>query len=131
MFVDARTLPADERLEFDLCIVGAGAAGITLAHALAGTSRRIALVESGGLSFAPETQALQAGESVGLPYHVGESRLRFFGGSTNHWAGACRPLDAIDFTERTWLPESGWPFPRAAIEPFYQRARGICDLPSL
>ncbi|MFO1059941.1 MAG: GMC family oxidoreductase [Dongiaceae bacterium] len=129
MLVDARTLPDGERLAFDLCIIGAGAAGITLAQALAGGGQRIALVESGGLDFDPAVQELYAGESVGLRYRLAETRLRYFGGSTNHWSGLCRPLDPLDFAERPWVPHSGWPFARGALEPFYERARPICELP--
>jgi choline dehydrogenase-like flavoprotein len=131
MFVDAQTLPADEKLAFDLCIVGAGAAGITLARSLAGPGRRVALVESGGLTFDQAIQDLNIGESVGLPYAIADSRLRYFGGTTNHWAGSCRPLDEIDFTERDWVPNSGWPFPRTVLEPFYRRARPICEVPPM
>ena len=91
MFVDARSLPAEEQLDADLCIVGAGAAGIVLAATLAGVGRRIILVESGDLAPDPATQDLYRGLSVGLPYAIVASRLRYFGGTTNHWGGWCRP----------------------------------------
>jgi choline dehydrogenase-like flavoprotein len=128
MFVDARSLPADERLDADLCIVGAGAAGIVLAATLAGVGRRIILVESGDLTPDPATQDLYQGRSVGLPYSIIASRLRYFGGTTNHWQGACRALDAPDLAAREWVPHSGWPFPHAVLDPYYQRARPLCDL---
>jgi len=128
MFVDARSLPADERLDADLCIVGAGAAGIVLALTLAGAGRHIILVESGDLTPDPATQDLYRGQSVGLPYALGASRLRYFGGTTNHWQGACRALDAPDLAVRDWVPHSGWPFPRSVLDPYYERARPLCDL---
>ena len=87
MLVDARTLPAGENLEADICIAGAGPAGIALATALAETGRRVVLAESGGLEFDPATQALYDGELVGLGYRLNASRLRYFGGAANHWAG--------------------------------------------
>ena len=49
------------------------------------------------------------------------------GGSSNHWGGFCRPLDEIDFQTRDWLAHSGWPFPRAMIEPYFQRAQALCE----
>src|SRR5258706_9271533 len=128
MFVDARSLPAEERLDADLCIVGAGAAGIVLALTLAAAGRRIILVESGDYTPDPATQDLYHGQSVGLPYALAASRLRYFGGTTNHWQGACRPLDAPDLAVRDWVPQSGWPFPRSVLDPYYQRARPLCDL---
>lgn len=110
MFVDSRTLPADTRLQADVCIVGAGAAGITLARELAGASRRVLLLESGGFTADLNTQALYQGRNTGLTYFpLTVCRLRHFGGSTNHWEGECRPSDAIDFEAREGIPMSGWP----------------------
>ena len=51
MLIDGRTLPDGERLETDLCIIGAGAAGISLALAFADRDVRVCLVESGGFEF--------------------------------------------------------------------------------
>src|SRR5437763_14685644 len=104
MFVDARALPANETLEADLCIVGAGPAGIALASGRSGMGLRIVLAESGGLEFGRATQALYDGDSVGLSYRINGSRLRYFGGAGNHWAGNCRPLNASNFAARAWVP---------------------------
>ena len=54
-------------------------------------------------------------------------RLRFLGGSTNHWGGWCRPLDEIDFESRDWVPHSGWPFAREEIEPYFARAQALVE----
>lgn len=129
MFVDSRTLPVAEPIETDICIVGAGAAGITLALELAGTGQRIALVESGGFEAEPRTQDLYQGESVGLDYRLSDTRSRYFGGTTNLWGGACRPFDEFDFVRRDWIADSGWPFPRATLLPYYERARPCLELP--
>ena len=32
--------------------------------------------------------------------------VRYFGGTTNHWSGYCRPLDPIDFSVRDWIANS-------------------------
>jgi choline dehydrogenase-like flavoprotein len=126
VFIDARTLPGNQKLEADLCIVGAGPAGVVLAIALAGEGRRIALVESGGYEADAMTQALNEGESIGLSYRISESRLRYLGGSGNHWAGNCRPLSARNFAERDWIPHSGWPFGLSELNPYYVKARRLC-----
>jgi choline dehydrogenase-like flavoprotein len=126
---DARELDDGHVLECDLCIVGAGAAGITIAHALADSRIEICLLESGGFDFEEPIQELYEGTNVGLPYFdLDICRLRMFGGSTNHWAGRCRPLDEIDFEERPWVPLSGWPLTRAELEPHYRAAQEICQL---
>ena len=68
MFADARSVPRDTRLETDVCIIGAGAAGITLAREFSGSPFRVTVLESGGFEYETETQALYEGPSVGLPY---------------------------------------------------------------
>src|SRR4051794_20755575 len=116
MLRDARELDDGHVLECDLGIIGAGAVGITVARALAGGNARVYLFESGGLEFEQATQDLYKGTNVGLPYFdLDVCRLRFLGGSTNHWGGRCRPLDELDFEARPWVPLSGWPFGRAEL----------------
>jgi choline dehydrogenase-like flavoprotein len=132
MLIDGRTLPPDQVLETDLCIIGAGAAGITLALAFAGRHDvRVCLVESGGFDFAAEVQDLYRGETVGAPYETYETRLRYFGGSTNHWGGYCRPLEELDFESRPWIPYSGWPIGRADLTSYYQAAGKLCQIGAL
>jgi len=130
MFVDGRSIEDGSALTTDVAIIGAGAAGITLARALSGTQLDVTLIESGGLDFDPETQALYEGETTGLSYPLDSSRLRYFGGSTNHWGGWCRPFDAIDFEQRDWVPNSGWPMTRTDLDPFYLRAIEVCQIRS-
>ena len=114
MLRDARELDDAGTIECDLCIIGGGAAGITIARSFAGGTLKVCLLESGGLEYEAEIQALYQGQNVGLPYFdLDVCRLRFFGGSTNHWAGRCRPLDELDFAPRPWVPLSGWPIDKA------------------
>lgn len=129
MFTDARSVSKQTVINTDICIIGAGAAGITLARELIGQPFRVCLLESGGLEYDAETQSLYKGQNAGLPYYPLEAaRLRFFGGTTNHWNGACRPLDAIDFETRAWVPHSGWPFARSHLWPFYERAQTVLQI---
>ena len=130
VFHDARQLDDGAEIAADICIVGAGAAGITLAYELRDTTRDVLLVESGGPE-APdsETQSLYEGHVVGTPYFpLDICRLRFFGGTTNHWSGHCRPLDPIDFEKRAWVPYSGWPIGPADLADAYNRAQALCEL---
>jgi choline dehydrogenase-like flavoprotein len=123
MFVDARTLPQKFVIDADVCIVGAGAAGITLARDLSGGNRRIALLESGNFDFDADTQKLYAGEVVGQAYTpLDRDRLRYLGGTTNHWEGSCREFDAWDLAD--------WPFGVEELAPFYRQAHDVCQLSS-
>lgn len=130
-FIDTRKIDNGTRIETDLCIIGSGAAGITLAREFAGSQTRIALLETGGLNFEADTQQLGTIQVVGRPYPVEQCRLRYFGGTTNHWGGHCSRLEAIDFEERDWIPDSGWPFGRDYMMPFYERAHHVIELGSL
>ena len=112
-----------------ICIVGAGAAGISLALQLADYGIDVVLLESGGLQYSDADQDLYEGENVGLDYYSLEtSRQRFFGGTTNHWGGWTRPLDDLDFSPRDWIPNSGWPINEDDLAPYYEAAAGILDL---
>lgn len=132
MISDARELPENEELECDLCIVGGGPAGITLAREMIGSPLRVILLESGDLGYEDDTQSLYQGESVGLKVTpMDRTRLRILGGSSNHWAGNCMQLSDFDFEKKDWMPFSGWPIRRAELDPFYERARSYVELPDV
>jgi choline dehydrogenase-like flavoprotein len=129
MFIDGRSLPAGETLDADIAIVGAGAAGITLARALSGSGLKIALIESGGLEWSQAAQDLAAGELGEQTYGALDAvRLRQFGGTTGHWGGWCRELDPIDFEPRAHVPLSGWPIRKTDIAGYYAKAQPILQL---
>lgn len=131
MFTDARSVATGTTVATDVCIIGAGAAGITLGREFAGGSTRVAILESGGLEYESETQALYQGEVSGLPYFpLDTPRLRFFGGTTNHWAGVCRPFDHVDYASNDWIPRSGWAVGKAEMDPYVARAQELVGLTS-
>jgi choline dehydrogenase-like flavoprotein len=129
MLLDARDLPAGRPLTADLCIIGAGAAGISLALAFIGSEIDVLLLESGGLESEPQTQALYAGSVSDERLHSPPERYRQrrFGGTTTIWGGRCMPFDAIDFEPRSYIPYSGWPLGRPELLPFYRRANRLCE----
>src|SRR5918998_540563 len=109
MLVDARSLPPGQIVAADVCVVGAGAAGIALARTLARRGLSLAVLEAGGLDHDADGQTLFRGECVGLPYELDTTRARRLGGSTNCWGGFCAPFEASHFVRRPWIPHSGWP----------------------
>jgi len=115
----------------DICIVGAGAAGVTLARELLSSGRQVLLLESGGEKYETAVQDMAAGHNIGFPYYdIDHSRLRLFGGTTAIWGGRTAELDAIDFKRRAWIAHSGWPLHKGDLEPYYRRAHTLLDLPT-
>ena len=137
MHIDGRSITSNSVIGCDVCIVGAGTAGVTLARELAAQNFKVALIESGDHKPSQETQRLCDGENVGYPYFPLETaRARYFGGSSNRWhiklgdnnlGARIRPLDEVDFEKRAWIPYSGWPFPKSDLDPYYERAEAICQ----
>lgn len=129
MLEDFGTVNEPVSYETDICIVGAGAAGITLAREFKANGLNVILLESGGVDHENEIQRLAEGDSCGYPYYpLVDSRLRFFGGTTSIWGGRVAQLDRIDFDRRDWVPHSGWPFEKAALAPFLSRAQSQLDV---
>ncbi len=138
MIVDARSVPEGETIKTDVCIVGAGIAGITVAREFIAQPFRVCLLESGGFEPDRVTQSLYWGENVGHPYYPLDTHgTRCFGGTAHRWHAALgnfrlgvrlRPLDAIDFEKRDWVPYSGWPFSKDHLNPYYERAHKVLQI---
>ncbi|WP_060481996.1 FAD-dependent oxidoreductase [Pseudomonas sp. NBRC 111119] len=118
------------RGSYDVCIIGAGPAGITLALRLATAGHSVLLAEGGGQAYSPRSQGLYACSSSGLQLYAEEARLRYLGGTSNHWAGRCRPFSPSDFTIAPPGDLPGWPIPYEEIERYLPAAMDIVDLPA-
>lgn len=129
MLLESSELPHEAALCCELCIVGAGAAGITIARKLIDSGLDVLLLESGGLSPESATQELYAGSVLDERLHspLIRYRQRVFGGTTTIWGGRCVPFDEIDFDHRDYIPHSGWPIERTVLLPFYEDANRLCE----
>ncbi len=124
-------MPAPETLSADIAIVGAGAAGITLALELQGSGRSVCLLESGSQRANPETQKLYDMEYVGYPHRAGYyPRLRMLGGSTSIWAGRSMLLQSIDFDGPSSSIYGGWPIEFREIDEHLEAAGQYLGLPA-
>jgi choline dehydrogenase-like flavoprotein len=138
MLIDARTLSQGQTFSADICIIGAGPAGLALALDLGKKSGlRILLVESGGSEPDKNIEALNQGTTSGDPYmELASMRARRLGGTASIWLTALPgstgakyvPLDPIDFENRPWVPHSGWPFDYAHLAPWYEKAMKFCGV---
>jgi len=113
---------------FDVCICGAGVAGITLAVKLP-PRLDVVLLEGGGLEYTDDSQDIYKGKSIGEEYYdLATARLRYFGGTSNHWGGWCHPLDSYDFKPKPYIEHSGWPIERRDLDPYLEEAESILDI---
>jgi choline dehydrogenase-like flavoprotein len=130
MLIDAQReadIPTDG---YDLCIIGAGAAGIACALEFQNTDIKVCLLEAGGLEYSAESQAVYKGEVIGIQYEpLDICRLRFLGGTTNHWSGYCHHLPRSAFKRKDWVPYSGWPIELDDVVEYYDRAAKFLNLP--
>jgi len=109
-----------DQLTTDICIIGGGVAGQTLAIQLGKHKVSTLIIESGGEDFQAETQRLAEGVNSGEPYYdLDTARLRLFGGTAAIWGGRCAELDPIDFEKRDYIPHSGWPITKDDLDPYY------------
>lgn len=129
MIVDARdNLPST--LEADVAIAGAGPAGIVLALELAEAGHRVLLLEGGGADSPGEAASIYDNSTSGRGYPLTGSRLRWLGGTSNHWGGWVRPFDERDFSDQPAGELPGWPMDAATLRPWYERAARWCEVGS-
>ena len=133
MIIDSQDIQT-KQIKTDVCIVGAGPAGISIASEFIDKNLEVSLIESGGFKFDASTQKLAAGKTYGdsLLQPIDVNR-RQFGGNSNIWIIKINeakqlglryvPFDEIDFEKRDWIPNSGWPFKRSHLETYYERAQ--------
>jgi len=129
-----RPAGADDDFKVDICVVGAGVAGISFAREFIGTSYNVLVLESGGSEPEDKTQELNSGKSIGHSYFdLRDTMARAVGGTSHFWCVSpeglegeeglrLRSLDPIDFERREAIPYSGWPFGKSVLDSYYDRA---------
>ncbi|MFZ4289270.1 GMC oxidoreductase [Variovorax sp. HJSM1_2] len=128
MILDALNAEATKALRTTICIVGAGAAGITLACELDATGVQVLLVDAGAIHASKEiSQDPYEGSSEGAHATPRFFRRRGFGGTTAIWGGRCVPYDPIDFEARDFVQGSGWPIAYEEVARHYPKAMAYCD----
>lgn len=144
MILDARQLPNRTRLAAEVCVVGAGPAGLVVARGLAARGIDVLVLESGGIETDPRSRDPDRGEVVGdLDPSLAATRARGVGGTATSWntpvwgadgprrrgSGAkYLPLDPVDFEGRGGEPDGGWPFDASELADHYRAAHELCGL---
>lgn len=115
---------------YDVCVCGSGPAGITAARRLGAAGARVLLLEAGAMEWSENSQTVYDGASIGPQeyYGVQSSRLRYFGGTSNHWSGFCTRFDPVDFEDRGIWEVPGWPIGIDEVYQYQDEARQILDI---
>jgi len=126
-------------IHYDIVIIGTGAGGGTIAHALAGTSARILVIERG--DFVPQEEENWSAAEVWkkLRYRArelwrdeqGRSFLPYthycVGGNTRFWGSALFRLRREDFQDLQHADglSPAWPIEYETLAPYYDRAERL------
>ena len=116
----------------DICVIGGGAVGITLACVLARAGADVLLLEGGGAGLEADSQALQAGDSIGQPFqNIGVGRYRVLGGTTLYWGGQLLPFDRFVTGPRPWVGHAAWPMAAEEMDHWHARTWALLGLDGL
>src|SRR3989338_1755271 len=129
MHIDAKSAEKGGLKKYDLCIIGSGPAGLTIANELKDSGMTLCVLESGRDKKSSGADNLRQLESTGIVVKE-QSRERILGGASTVWSGLSSRLDPIDFEQRPFVKMSGWPFPHATLRPYYREAAERYGFPS-
>lgn len=120
----------NQSLTADVCIIGSGPAAISVALNFVGTPTNVIMITGGGWTETVANQDLYRGVvAPGAPHEsLEENRRRQFGGTSAAWGGRCIPFEPVDFSKRSWVPNSGWPITYDDLLPYYERAAELCQI---
>ncbi|MCP9825033.1 GMC oxidoreductase [Synechococcus sp. EJ6-Ellesmere] len=104
---------------YDVIVVGCGAAGIFCASKLASQGKSVLIVESGEESEIDKYQNLNSIQEIAKKQsNPIWNRKRMLGGTTTAWGGQSLPFSPIDFTARKWMP-GDWPIKYEDLQEHY------------
>lgn len=126
MILDFENLDNDDMLQADVCIVGSGVAGLSLANEFLDTQLKVLILEGGGKKDELRSQKLYQSDVTGLEHDgVHNGRFRVYGGSSTRWGGQLMTSRKEDFEKKPYIAFSGWPVDKNDVEPYYARAQSI------
>ncbi len=118
-----------DRGPYDVCVIGSGFAGLTLAQRVVDGGRTAVVLEAGTRPGAPDAGTAEAFDFVNAgasPYPVNRSRVIALGGTSHHWTGSVNRLRPTDFRVRSEFGmDVDWPLTYAELAPWYCEAERI------
>lgn len=139
MFVSSRSFVVNQRIECDVCVIGAGPVGVAIADRLSRSRLNVIVLESGGLEQSSTADDLARPERSA---HIGNidyfQFTRQFGGNANAWLvrtdKSSRGVRLIspsagDVAAREHVEDSGWPIRHDEMTPYVDQALSYFGLP--
>jgi len=129
MHVDLEALQTQtEAIRSQVCIIGAGVAGNSLAHRLTEAGITVALLEAGGRSPEDRSQSIYNARMARLKHNgTHEGRFRILGGSSTRWGGQLLPYTEEIMQPTPGMPSMGWPMTVDEVNPYYPDAQRLLD----
>ena len=124
MIFDAQELSGNNPMQTQICVVGGGMVGITMALELSAAGLEVLVLEAGGTRKTEASQSHYRGSVVNEDLHgpLETFRWRRLGGTSGVWNGRCVPYDPIDFADRPWMQECRWPIGYEEVAPYFAAA---------
>jgi choline dehydrogenase-like flavoprotein len=117
-----------DTIRTSVCVIGAGAAGLTIAQRMSHAGLPCVVLEAGGTRPSRPSQSFYWAKRSGAPNHsYAYSRFRALGGSTTFWTGQCVELEEEDFLGRDGAVPA-WPFRKSELEAYYRTASDLLQL---
>ncbi len=123
MEIDLAAIEAPvEAIRSQVCVIGAGIAGLVLARKLAMRGVDVVVLEAGGRSIEDCGQVLFAAAELRGQAHVGttEGRFRVFGGTSLRWGGQVLSMGENGAAD--------WPVDAEELVPFVAEAEGLLQV---
>ncbi len=130
--IDARKLSDGSVLACDICIIGAGPVGISVAREFIGSNLKVTLLESGGTApgdNADDLLELASDAAYGTTSFI--TNIHHYGGNSNAWniirndgvmGVRFATFQEVDFRVRPGIKNSGWPLGPNDLAPYIERA---------
>jgi len=113
----------------DVCVVGAGIAGLLLAARLRDRGLRVVVLESGPCEQTERTNSLNEVVHLGIPYRGAmHGRTRGLGGTSTIWGGALIPFLPEDMSARPYLGLDDWPVQWHELETYVGEIEALCQV---
>ena len=113
----------------DVCVVGAGPAGLTAALALGSAGHSVVLLESGGERSSRRDQELNDGDHEGEAYAgLARTRHRQVAGTVNIWDVGVGGERGAKYAPLSPRDLADWPISWNDLEPYYIEAQRLCGL---